>query len=159
MVIPEYGDMIAEQVHRENELKFGNQFRELLDESKKGYRVKISGDTVCNDKRFRGRHHHNTNTTMNNLSTCPWHYVLDVDKNRVPKTVTAAACTCNECRSLKSGKRCAGHICQEIVRRIPVVRRFCIDGKYNYTTHIESLPIGCTCNRALRLDLRDKRHL
>ncbi|KAL3857122.1 hypothetical protein ACJMK2_011817 [Sinanodonta woodiana] len=74
---------------------------------------------------------------------CPWSVEMHHDQNRIPKNIARAKCSCITCR------RTSGR-CSPIMSFLPVVRKTCniITGLYQYNGIIESVPVGCTCDKA-----------
>lgn len=77
-------------------------------------------------------------------STCPHHYVLNIDPNRRPQTIYEAKCNCN------LNQRCLNDIpgsrCKPVKYFITVLRK---NGRRNhcdtYAKTVEEITVGCTC--------------
>ena len=85
-------------------------------------------------------------TTVDKRATCPWHLVMDIDKNRIPVNIMKATCTCDSCYRNNGSRGHAGR-CEPVETFTPVIRKVCVRGVYVYFVDIESVPLGCTCIR------------
>lgn len=86
-------------------------------------------------------------------STCPWHFVKNIDPNRRPRTIIEAQCSTSCCRR-SSESCCADGIrpgcsrCQPIYYYVHVLRRTGCDvvtRMFTYETKLERVVAGCTC--------------
>ena len=80
-------------------------------------------------------------------AACPWHYVLDIDDDRMPRVMVHAQCSCENCRFL-SGRHSGS--CEPVYHTRLVQRRVRCkeDGFYEYVDFEEQIPVGCACVRA-----------
>lgn len=86
--------------------------------------------------------------TMGNLH-CPWDVVAEFNPLRLPATIAKARCACDECLSrdsLSSGDSIETE-CREINSLMPVIRKQCVDSIYEYFVKLETVPVGCACQR------------
>ncbi|XP_056016772.1 interleukin 17-like protein [Ostrea edulis] len=100
--------------------------------------------------------HRNTETRSCSVkSTCPWHFVKNVDPNRRPKTIIEAQCSFSCCK--RSARTCCDlnnapgcTRCQPIYYYVHVLRRTGCDvttRRYTYENKLEKITAGCTCIR------------
>lgn len=118
---------------------------------------KVLVTRLYGESRCKKRHHFrpNQNGTTNEVSSCPWHYVLEVDENRTPSALLKAKCTCRNCLiptdyGYKRDPGSSQEYCEEVKYYMPVIRRYCETGIYRYFVDIENIPVGCTCQRCNR---------
>ena len=77
-------------------------------------------------------------------SSCPHHYITNVDENRRPKRLLEAKCNCDETRPCLDGIE--GSRCVPVTYYLTVLRKNgCHGGLYTYTKTVESITVGCTC--------------
>lgn len=78
-------------------------------------------------------------------STCPHHWVLNLDRNRKPERLLEAKCNCNAhmpCLDGISGSRCV-----PVKYYIYVLRKNGCNGThYEYVQTVEPITVGCTCS-------------
>lgn len=84
-----------------------------------------------------------TDDTINSVSSCPWHYVLNVDPNRIPQSIVEARCNCRN-RPCVGGS--GNSRCEPLKYNIRVLRKYgCEDGVFLYKRTFETITVGCTC--------------
>lgn len=147
-IIPEYREVQRNQYEKQ-------QRNQALAESK-SYTAHVYGDPKCP----RGRQ-----LTNSVQSTCPHYIVMDVDKQREPKAIAKAKCSCHKCLSLNDtgyGSRRSTGRCKPVTTFVPVIRWKCPmafarngDNYYRYVVDLEEVPVGCTCERARSSWTRD----
>lgn len=123
----------------------------------KVYVSRLYGEQKCKKMRkFRSRR----KQSASEMSSCPWYYVLEVDKDRIPSTVLKAKCSCSRCMvptryGYKRDRTKSIGNCKEVRYYMPIIRRHCDAGVYRYQIAIENMPVGCTCKRCNRKKRRE----
>jgi hypothetical protein len=80
---------------------------------------------------------------INAASSCPWHYVLNVDPNRIPGSIIEAKCNCRNRPCVNGG---GNSQCEPLKYNIRVLRKYgCENGKFLYKRTSERITVGCTC--------------
>lgn len=101
------------------------------------YRAHVQGNRTCNFPE-------NSNAAT---STCPWHYILNVDQNRRPVEIIEAKCNCpGQCLSGPPNSKC--HPVKYFIR---VLRKYSCDFEtrtFLYRQTVEPITVGCTCGIA-----------
>ena len=123
---------------------------DLFSTRRRVLRYRVYGEPRCGQLRnailMNGSGSDNV-TDIDKMATCPWHMVLEVDKNRIPQSITKASCTCTKCFLPDDNYTKAG-LCVEVMSYIPVIRKHCNAQKvYEYSVNIEGVPVGCTCRQ------------
>ena len=85
----------------------------------------------------------NTNyQTYSQRAICPWTFILNIDKNRIPREITEAKCLTDSV-NLRRKKKCK---CSEIKYYTYVLRRTRRTGNsYIYRSVLEPISAGCIC--------------
>ena len=74
---------------------------------------------------------------QHDLALCPFRFVRNKDRNRIPSTLLQTKCVC----PYTSDNR---YLCQEVVRYVSVYRRTgCVDGVYVYREVWEQVNVAC----------------
>lgn len=103
----------------------------------------VKSDFLCKmRKRRRGR------KSLQKHSTCPWHYVLNVDYHRIPSRMMEARCNCtNRCLGGTAKSRCEPvYYYYRVYRKVDEDR----NGYCAYKETIEAISVGCTCVNHLK---------
>ena len=82
------------------------------------------------------------NHGLRNVSSCPWDIELDIDNNRIPRTLRFAKCKCDTCRGD------SGSSCEIIWHNTVVLRRVegtCVNDMRLYEPALEPISVGCVC--------------
>ncbi|XP_041349304.1 interleukin 17-like protein [Gigantopelta aegis] len=118
---------------------------------------KVASSTLLGVKDCPSRRGHPLGTKDYQRAICPWHYVLDIDDDRVPRVMVHAQCSCEKCRFL-SGRHSGS--CMPIYQARQVQRRVRCkeDGFYEYVDFKEQVPVGCACVRAAISPSRTSMH-
>ena len=116
------------------------------------YLSRLYGESKC---KFRRRFRAGQEYSSNEMSSCPWYYVIEFDSDRMPLTLLKARCTCVNClvpvrNGYKRDRNATSGSCTEVSYHMPVIRRVCIRGEFQYRIAIENIPVGCTCQRCNR---------
>ncbi|KAH3817046.1 hypothetical protein DPMN_118574 [Dreissena polymorpha] len=74
-------------------------------------------------------------------TSCPWHFVLNYNKRRMPQVLVEAKYNCKHC--IEGGKttRCVGI---KFYHKVLFPDR-CTSGEYRCTEALEGVSVGCTC--------------
>ena len=98
---------------------------------------------------------------INLRSTCPWHYVLNNDNNRIPATLVEAKCNCQGSTSCVGANNPHYHTrCMPVIYYTRVRRKFahCVNENGQLESMFKSvrepIVVGCTCE----IQLRRHRH-
>ena len=118
----------------------------LVRHSVKGRR-KVYGTSSCNMARLslKGQ----KKPKQNKKSTCPWYVYLDYDSERLPQIIAKAGCTCKNCIDEMDSSASSPGQCETVESFRPVIRRCKTNNKCVYSVEIESVPVGCSCNRVV----------
>lgn len=98
-------------------------------------RTYIHGERSCDLREHR--------TSLEPVSLCPWHYVVNVDMNRRPVQIVEARCNCLQCLNGLANSRC-----RPIKYYTRVLRKYACDidtRVYRYRETIEPVTVGCSC--------------
>ena len=81
-------------------------------------------------------------------SLCPWDWFQNKDESRYPRIMMFAQCECVQCRKLDG-------TCEVAWYNVRVLRRSgtCVNGKYVYEPALEPVPVACTCDPAVRVNV------
>ena len=113
---------------------------------------RIYGEPSCNGLRNINRIDTNddiNSTNLDKLATCPWHVILEVDQHRIPQSIAKAVCTCEKCYKTDGWEEQKGS-CQEVLTYVPVIRKHCDNGAFEYFADVEPVPVGCTCKQNIK---------
>ncbi|XP_037656561.1 interleukin-17D isoform X1 [Choloepus didactylus] len=80
-------------------------------------------------------------------SVSPWAYRISYDPARYPKYLPEAYCLCRGCLTGLSGEEDFHFRSAPVYMPTVVLRRSaaCAGGRYVYTEHYVTVPVGCTC--------------
>ena len=89
-------------------------------------------------------------------STCPHYIVLNVDKQREPRSIAKVKCSCHRCLRIDTAenRHKSTSRCKPVSTFVPVIRWKCpkpfarSDNYFKYVIDLEEVPVGCTCERA-----------
>ncbi|XP_060554461.1 interleukin 17-like protein [Ruditapes philippinarum] len=116
------------------------------------YISRLYGEPKCKSRlRFRAHENHSSNE----ISSCPWYHIIEFDSDRIPLTLLKARCTCVNClvpmrNGYRRDRNATSGSCKEVSYHMPVIRRHCVGGEFQYRIAIENIPVGCTCQRCNR---------
>ncbi|XP_060554473.1 interleukin-17B-like [Ruditapes philippinarum] len=100
--------------------------------------AKRKSDLLCKTQKGKKR-----GNKLRRASTCPWHYVLNVDNQRIPTILFEARCNCaHRCLGGMANSRC------EPINYYYHVYRKVEEDKYGFCTYretLEAISVGCTC--------------
>ena len=77
-------------------------------------------------------------------SLCPYHFVPNVDPDRIPVTLAEARCNCSSCVGQLHGDPKYGCFGQYHSVRV-LKRKGCVGGTYEYVQECIAIRFGCTC--------------
>ena len=83
-------------------------------------------------------------TSLNQLSSCPWEYVKNIDNNRQPNEIVESVCKCS------SPANAPDQSCYPVTQYINVFRRVgCEFGSYVYSNVWEPVRVACVAGISL----------
>ncbi|XP_038057596.1 interleukin-17D-like [Patiria miniata] len=83
-------------------------------------------------------------------STCPFEYLTNYDRDRIPAAIQEARCLCDGCLDAYTGQQSPDLVCQPIRYAMQVMRKSPttpINGFEMYSLTTQDITVGCACSR------------
>ncbi|XP_022092409.1 interleukin-17B-like [Acanthaster planci] len=90
------------------------------------------------------------NDPLSRRSTCPFEYITNFERERIPAAIQEARCLCDGCLDPYTGEQSPDLTCQPIRYSMQVLRKSTtspINGFEMYSLSQEEITVGCACSR------------